>query len=771
MLLIVADQDLNDRAPWIVTAISNEVEHQLDDVAFAIEKVDLGELAGKSAVATMFTDTDDEHLRRAAAASARIVIVTASPERICERLGLREEIVSQTIRLGIFLTTSDKPEKIKEKELRTEYGADWVKVLWETETRTGYWTIGRRSGWLAEGASDSHRLDPEDSKARRETAAQAAASIFKELLNRTDVEEYQIRGVEAMYILLANGMVEEVESPFNNYDDLTDAVKFLASYGGDASQRFDRLSPQLDIQIAGHWRLHAEAYVTNPPHIVLRYNRGKIPLEDLLVGDWRMTAILREAIAGESQANLVVASTMGGGKTTLCQALLGEVHALDRIDTIEDTPELRLAAYGIHSNTYERLTRDANNEGIGEHSMEDHIRDAKRANTRKLVVGETRGPGTLAMLDAMTSGLDGCLVTIHSRPGAAVIEKLTAYAQMDGAEPAFARRQIANSVHLMAWLTRNDLNQRIVGDLSQLIGIDEGTSMVRVRVLWKWEKGSRWAKPVGDHPEGRMGELYLSAGVNIYPDNPEEERAWDRSMIGRKAVMLEGKPIPEGVKIIPGKTMIAPAATSQKATVGDAASDKGATESPQPTRRRLVSAKPAPTQGAAQPTQPAQKPAPKPGITQPAQPKQGPARRPATGQSAAQKPAPKPGITQPAQPKQRPARRPATRQSAAQKPAPKPGITQPAQPKQRPARRPATGQKPAPKPGITQPAQPKQGPARRPATGQSAAQKPAHPKQRPTPKQGAARPAPGRDDAGAPVQRIKPKAPKKTPDSRESIAS
>ena len=120
--------------------------------------------------------------------------------------------------------------------------------------------------------------------------------------------------------------------------------------------------PNLDIQIAGHWRLHAEAYVTNPPHIVLRYNRGKIPLEDLLVADWRMTAILREAIAGETQANLVVASTMGGGKTTLCQALLGEVPVLDRIDTIEDTPELRLAAYGIHSNTYERLTRDANNE-------------------------------------------------------------------------------------------------------------------------------------------------------------------------------------------------------------------------------------------------------------------------------------------------------------------------------------------------------------------------------------------------------------------------
>ena len=69
--------------------------------------------------------------------------------------------------------------------------------------------------------------------------------------------------------------------------------------------------------------------------------------------------------------------------------------------------------------------------------MSDHIRDAKRANSSKLVIGETRGEGTLALLDAMSSGLNGCLVTLHSQPGAGVLAKLLSYACSEGADPRF----------------------------------------------------------------------------------------------------------------------------------------------------------------------------------------------------------------------------------------------------------------------------------------------------------------------------------------------
>ncbi|MYE97300.1 MAG: hypothetical protein F4X28_08140 [Acidimicrobiaceae bacterium] len=189
------------------------------------------------------------------------------------------------------------------------------------------------------------------------------------------------------------------------------------------------------------------------------------------------------------------------------------------MDTIEDTPELRLREYGIHPNAYERLTRDANNDGVGKHSMADHVRDAKRANSSKLVVGEVRGEGTMALLDAMSSGLDGCLVTLHSPPGDGVLEKLTAYATSEGADEGLARRSIAIAVHLLVWMGRNHASERVIADVTQITGIDvDGT--IGTRCLWRLQPGQRWAAPEAP-PVGRVADVYRSAGVEVDCPAPE----------------------------------------------------------------------------------------------------------------------------------------------------------------------------------------------------------------------------------------------------------
>ena len=100
--------------------------------------------------------------------------------------------------------------------------------------------------------------------------------------------------------------------------------------------------------------------------------------------------------------------------------------------------------------------------------MADHVRDAKRANSSKLVVGEVRGEGTMALLDAMSSGLDGCIVTLPSPPGDGVMEKLTAYATSEGADESLARRSIAIAVHLLVWMGRNHAGERVIADVTQL---------------------------------------------------------------------------------------------------------------------------------------------------------------------------------------------------------------------------------------------------------------------------------------------------------------
>lgn len=513
MLLIVFDQALRgETAAWIKAVIKWSVDRRVKGVVLAGALSDSDMWAAEGSIVAMFDDEPEQSLQSAASAAAGVIVVTTGPSGDSRRkLGL-DTSESSTVALGVVVV-SKKP--IDGRRLRFPLAADWVRVVSPTVSRAGQRSLGKVGRWAAESAAAPHRLGRLDGPLRREVAAETAMDQVRDLLQEEGVEEFQIRGTDAMYVLRSDGSREKRSSPFGGDTELIDAIKFLAAYGGDHPQRFDQLDPRLDIQISGQWRLHAEAYVTSPPNMVLRFNRGRTGLSELSVADSRLKAVLQQAVSGKVRANLVIASTMGGGKTTLCQALLAKVPEMERIDTIEDTPELRLAAHDIHPNTYERLTRDANNDGFGKHSMSDHIRDAKRANTSKLVVGEVRGEGTLALLDAMSSGLDGCLVTVHSRPGAAVIEKLIAYAVVEGADAEYARRQIASAVHLLVWLGRNTYGDRVVGDVTELVGIDERTSLIRTQQRWSYRPGDRWASPVGGSPDGRLGELYEAAGVRL----------------------------------------------------------------------------------------------------------------------------------------------------------------------------------------------------------------------------------------------------------------
>ena len=118
----------------------------------------------------------------------------------------------------------------------------------------------------------------------------------------------------------------------------------------------------------------------------------------------------------------------------------------------------------------------------------------------------------MALLDAMSSGLDGCLVTLHSPPGEGVLEKLTAYATSEGADEGLARRSIAIAVHLLVWMGRNHAGERVIADVTQVTGMTtDGT--IKTRGLWRLRAGERWAVPVAA-PEGRMAAVYRAAGVS-----------------------------------------------------------------------------------------------------------------------------------------------------------------------------------------------------------------------------------------------------------------
>ncbi|WP_419841649.1 ATPase, T2SS/T4P/T4SS family [Candidatus Poriferisodalis sp.] len=480
------------------------------------------ESSGEPCVVWLTSSAERDAIHTAAAAAVEIVLllgtcVGVSAARGDDRhhgaLAWQAAAAAAVPRVAVWLPAPSGGRGDPTGELSEVLRADRVVRLKRLGTRGATRRVQRLGGALTGAACAPQRLDRSDGAVRRRNAARAATDALEDLLAESDVEEFQIRGGESMLVQYAGGRVERRPSPFSADEDLIEAVRFLAGYSGDRPQRFDELDPRLDVRVGDRWRLHAEAFVTSPPNVVLRSNMaGRIRLDELGVASPELNSLLVEAITGRVRANVVVAAAMGGGKTTLCQALLAAVPAHERIDTIEDTPELRLHEYGIHPNTYERLTRDPNQDGHGRHSMADHIRDAKRANAAKLVVGEIRGEGCEALLDAMSSGLDGCLVTLHSQPGQGVLEKLVAYACSEGAEPDYARRQIASAVDLCVWLGRNDAGDRVVADVTQLTGIDQMTGVISTTCLWALHPGDRWATPRG-RPVGRVAAVYAAAGV------------------------------------------------------------------------------------------------------------------------------------------------------------------------------------------------------------------------------------------------------------------
>ncbi len=519
MLVVRTSGTLNPTdASWCVDELVAGIQHEVGALVVVGALTDLSTNGAPDdqvspeqlpVVLVELPDTADDQ-RAANLAAAEAVVLMVGPDE------LDDASTERVVAAVVVSSAEGAPVGWRRWWLPSNQSKAGDVATWTVDLRqrkNTAWLLRRLGRQLAEAACAAQRLDSDGKDVRRRSASEVAVARLEQLLGEPDVEEFQIRGGEKMEVRLAGGRYETRPSPFESDNDLIEAVRFLAAYSGDRSQRFDELDPRLDVRVGESWRLHAEAFVTSPPNVVLRSNMaGRMRIADLGVASPELAALLTEAIAGEARANVVVAASMGGGKTTLCQALLAAVPDHERIDTIEDTPELRLSDYGIHPNAYERLTRDPNQDGHGRHSMADHIRDAKRSNAQKLVVGEIRGEGCDALLDAMSSGISGCLVTLHSMPGKGVLEKLVAYACAEGAESDYARRQIATAVDLCVWMGTNDAGQRVVADVTQLTGICETTGVISTRCLWALHPGERWARPVGV-PQGRVADTYRSAGI------------------------------------------------------------------------------------------------------------------------------------------------------------------------------------------------------------------------------------------------------------------
>ncbi|MDH5670980.1 MAG: ATPase, T2SS/T4P/T4SS family [Myxococcales bacterium] len=240
-------------------------------------------------------------------------------------------------------------------------------------------------------------------------------------------------------------------------------------------RRIDESSPLVDARLPDGSRVNAiiPPLASRGPCITIRkFPETPLTLSDLVRRgslDADTAELLQSAVAG--RRNIVISGGTGSGKTTLLNVLSGAIPEDERIVTIEDAAELRLAqrhVVGLES-------RPANMEGRGAFTIGDLVRNALRMRPDRIIVGECRGGEAIDMLQAMNTGHEGSMTTTHANSPAEAVQRLETLCLMAGLDlPTRAiRQQIASSVHVIVQQTRCADGSRRISCVSEVVGLDD----------------------------------------------------------------------------------------------------------------------------------------------------------------------------------------------------------------------------------------------------------------------------------------------------------
>ncbi|HEY2743615.1 MAG TPA: ATPase, T2SS/T4P/T4SS family [Polyangia bacterium] len=298
---------------------------------------------------------------------------------------------------------------------------------------------------------------------------------LEDFLKDATVAEVMVIDRDTIYIE-RRGRIELTGARFTSDDALRSAIERIVTPLG---RRIDESTPMVDARLKDGSRVNAiipPLALKGPCVTIRKFPASRLRMDDLLSFgslDERMARFLERSVV--ARKNLVVSGGTGSGKTTLLNVLSSAIPRVERIITIEDAAELTLGQ--PHVVTLE--TRPRNMEGKGEYTIRDLVRNALRMRPDRIIVGECRGGEALDMLQAMNTGHDGSLTTIHANSAAEAVARMETLVLMAGLElPARAiREQIAASIHVIVQQARFSDGSRRITDVSEVIGIQDDGSI------------------------------------------------------------------------------------------------------------------------------------------------------------------------------------------------------------------------------------------------------------------------------------------------------
>ncbi|CAM5458422.1 CpaF family protein OS=Streptomyces tendae OX=1932 GN=GUR47_15695 PE=3 SV=1 [Streptomyces tendae] len=275
--------------------------------------------------------------------------------------------------------------------------------------------------------------------------------ILEPLLEDPSITEIMVNGPDAIFVERA-GRVEQLPLRFASHDQLMQTIERIVS---TVNRRVDESNPMVDARLPSGERVNViipPLSLTGATLTIRRFPRS-FTLHQL-IGLGSLDENMLYLLAGLVQArfNIIVSGATGTGKTTLLNALSGLIPESDRIITIEDSAELQLQK----AHVIRLESRPPNVEGQGRVTIRDLVRNSLRMRPDRIVVGEVRGGESLDMLQAMSTGHDGSLATVHANSAEDALMRLQTLASMSDVEIPFValHDQINSSVDVIIQLTR-----------------------------------------------------------------------------------------------------------------------------------------------------------------------------------------------------------------------------------------------------------------------------------------------------------------------------
>ena len=303
------------------------------------------------------------------------------------------------------------------------------------------------------------------------------------LVNSDAYSEIMVNGPNQVYVE-SRGKLSLTDVKFEDTDHLMQIIDRIVTKVG---RHVDEASPMVDARLPDGSRVNViipPVSLVGPILTIRKFGKTPITAENLIT--WgsaspKMLEFLEAAVKGK--LNIVVSGGTGSGKTTLLNILSSYIPETERIITIEDSAEVQL--HQQHVLTLE--SRPANSEGKGQISIRDLVVNSLRMRPDRIIVGEVRSSETLDMLQAMNTGHDGSLTTIHANSPRDSVSRIETMVMMSGSElPSKAiRDQVASAINLIVQQSRLRDGSRKITSISEIVGM-EG-DVVRMQEIFTYD--------------------------------------------------------------------------------------------------------------------------------------------------------------------------------------------------------------------------------------------------------------------------------------------